>query len=163
MELIGYAAAIVVGLAFGLFFGRLLNAVVVNWESTATAVKWSIAAILTLLGGGAGAVIFSALPGAHQPTFYLLGLGSGMIATFFTKARPRYSLKMFREVVALSEALRNEVPDVEKRALLILTAFAPPNAIERGVGIDETDFARQLEQATDSLETTDHPPQRGDA
>src|SRR3989442_4386457 len=45
MEFLGYAAASVVGLAFGLFFGRLLNAVVTRWESTATAAKWSIGVI----------------------------------------------------------------------------------------------------------------------
>lgn len=152
MEFVGYAAAIILGLALGLFFGRLLNAVIINWENTATAVKGSIGVIAFLLGGGGGAVIFRALSGSQEPVFYLLALGIGMIAAFFfAKVPPRYSLETFTQLVSLSDKLRNEVPDARQRALLILSVFAPPKVIEREAGIDRADLARQLEQATDAL------------
>ena len=152
MEHVGYAAAIVVGLALGLFCGRLLNAVYVHWESAATAVKASRGLIAFLLGGGGGAVIFHALSGSHEPTFYLLALGLGMLAAFFfAKVPPRYSLQTFRHVIRLSEALRDEVPDPEARALLILSTFAPPRMIEEEAGMDQAALAGQLERATDAL------------
>ncbi len=156
MEYIGYAAAIVVGLAFGLYFGRLLTAVVTHWEGTATAVKWSTAVIGFLLGGGGGAVIFRVLSGTSDSVFYLLGLGVGMIAAFFFPRMPaRYSLETFKHVVKMSDALRDEVPDPEERALLILAPFTPPKSIAREADIDENELASRLEHATDSLGKSD--------
>ncbi len=153
MEVIAYAAAIVVGLALGLFLGRVLNAVVINWESTAAAAKWSLTVIAFVLGGGAGAVIFQAFSETQQANFYLLGLGVGMLAAYrFAKAPRRYSLETFTHVVKMSEALRDSVPDVEERALLILTPFTPPKAIERDTGMKPSELADKLERATDTLE-----------
>jgi hypothetical protein len=152
MELLRYAAAFLLGLPLGLFFGRLLNAVIVNWESTRTAVRESIAAVAFLLGaGGAGAALRTFF-GTDELVFYLLGLGPGMIAGyFFIKIPARYSLEHFTKIVRLSESLRPQVPDPQLRALLILWTFAPPKLIQRDTPIDQAQLARQLEQAADAV------------
>ncbi len=159
MEYVASAAATLLGLALGLVFGRLLNAIMVHWEGVATAVKWSAWAVAFLVGAGGGAAILRVLSGPNQPAFYLLGLAVGvLIAFFFVKVPPRYPPDLFKNVVSMSDDLRDEVRDPDKRALLIEASFVPPEAIQRATGMDKGKLAHELEQAADSLRAPGQPP-----
>ena len=154
MGILGYLAASLVGLPIGIYTGRLLNAVLHYWEGTAVATKATKGAIAFALGGGAGAIIFGHFGDPGHAFLYLIALGLGLIwAFFFAKVPNSYSLQTFKKIVRLDDELRAALPDPEKRALLILATFAPPKVIERSTGMDQAELARQLEQATDSLDS----------
>lgn len=158
MEFFRYLAAGMLGLAFGLFFGRLLNAVVANWENTDRAVKSSITVIVFLLGGGGGAAIFGVFLGPHDLVFYVFGLAIGMIGAFFFANVPTaYSLETLTDIIRLSDALRDEVPDPEKRTLLVIAPFTPLKSIGSQAGIDRVELASRLEQAADTLGESGDP------
>lgn len=150
MHIAWYVAATALGLALGLHFGRLLTAVVAHWESTKIASKVSMAVITFLLGGGGGAAIFEYISAAKSGPFYGGGLAVGMIASFFSPRLPgRYTLESVLHVVKMSDALRDAVPDVKERALLILTPLAPPGQIQREAKLNEAQLAHALERAID--------------
>jgi hypothetical protein len=149
MEILGYLAAILFGLAFGAIFGRLLNAIVVNWESAASAVKSSISVATFMLGGAGGVLIFRFLVGPHQPTLYLLGLAIGALYGYFGRVPARYTLETVLNVVRMNEVLRGQISDPEERALLILAAFSSARSIERDLGLDDKEWAQRLGKATD--------------
>jgi len=150
MDLIDLLGPGVVGLALGIYFGRLLKAVLANWEGTATAVKWSITAITAVLGGAGGAVGVKFLSGPHAASTYLLGVGGGLLLALLlpVKTTP-VSLAVLKTIVAMSDRLQSEHPDQAKRATLILLGIAPAKAIERVEGINEKDLAKEIENATD--------------
>lgn len=151
MECLGCVAACVFGLALGLHIGRLLSAIIVYWESTQAAKKTYMSLIGFALGGGGGAVIFNVISGSHV-ILYLLGLGSALLYSYFRPHMPpRYTLESVTHIVTMSEMLRDKVPDIEKRVLLILTPFTSPKSIEREASISETEFAGKLEQAIDAF------------
>jgi len=151
MDYLWYVAGFGLGLSFGLYFGRLLTAIIAHWESTAAAAKWYTSIIGTLLSGGAGTA-FWLFSGHNADVFYLLGLALGMIHSYFwPHMPPRYTLESVTHIVTMSEMLRDKVPDIEKRVLLILTPFKSPKSIEREASINETEFAGKLEQAIDAF------------
>lgn len=151
MDCLWYLAGFVLGLASGLYLGRLLTAIIVNWESTATAVKWSTSIIGSLFGAGGLGTAFWYFSSHGADVFYVLGLALGMTCSYFWPRMPaRYTLESVRYCVTMSEALRNKVPDTEQRAILILTPLASPKSIERQTNISETELARRLQQAADT-------------
>lgn len=166
MECVGYIAGIAVGLVLGLYFGRLLNAIIVYWESTTTATKAYKSAIGFILGAGGGAVIFGLFSG-HHAAFYLIGLAIGMVITFFWPRIPsRCDPSTIKLIVNLNEAMRKNIPDVEQRITLIISAIKTPKSIEREEKISEETLAKKLEEATDAyqdvgLEVTDELSNEG--
>ena len=151
MDWLWYIAGIMFGLPLGLYFGRLLTAIVANWESSAVAVKWSTSIIGMLLGGG-GVTAFVVFSSHNADVFYLLGLGPGLLYSYFRPHMPpRYTLESVTHIVRMSEALRDNVPDVEQRVFLILAPLAPPKSIEREAMISEKELAGKLEAAADTL------------
>src|SRR5437762_3509499 len=88
-----YLAAIGLGLALGLYFGRLLSGMISNWESITVVSAATKSAVIFLLGGGAGAGIFQLFSGADCAVFYVIGLSIGMIHSYFLpQVLPRYTL-----------------------------------------------------------------------
>lgn len=152
MNCLVYIAGIAVGLVLGLYFGRLLNAIIVYWESTTTATKAYKSSIGFILGAGGGAVIFGLFSGYHA-AFYLIGLAIGMVITFFWPRIPsRYDPSTIKLIINLNEAMRNNLPDVEQRTTLIISALEPPKSIEREEKISEATLAKKLEEATDAFQ-----------
>lgn len=148
MDCLWCIVGIVFGLPLGLYFGRLLTAIIAYWESAAAAVKWSTSIIGTVLGGAAF-VLFSS---HNADVFYVLGLGFGMLYSYFRpNMPPRYTLESVTHIVRMSEALRDNVPDLEQRVVLILTPLAPPKSIEREARMSEEELAGKLDQATDAF------------
>jgi hypothetical protein len=147
-----WVAGFGIGFALGLYFGRLLTAVLADRERVTTAVNLTKSISVFVLGGGAGAIIFERLSGGKDVApFYVLGLAFALIGTFFwPKLPPRYTLRNVEEILWLGDALRDEVPDVRKRALLVLTRVVPPEVLQRSEGMSTTEYASQLEGATDA-------------
>ena len=151
MNYLWYVAGFGIGLAMGVYFGRILTAIIANWESAAVAVKWSTSIMGMLLGGG-GVTAFVVFSSHNADVFYLLGLGPGMLYSYFRPHMPpRYTLESVTHIVRMSEALRDNVPDVEQRVVLILAPLAPPKSIEREARMSEEELAGKLDQATDAF------------
>jgi hypothetical protein len=126
----------------------------VYWESTTTATKAYKSAIGFILGAGGGAVIFGLFSG-HHAAFYLIGLAIGMVITFFWPRIPsRCDPSTIKLIVNLNEAMRNNLPNVEQRTTLIISALEPPKSIEREEKISEATLAKKLEEATDAFQDT---------
>ena len=69
-----------------------------------------------------------------------------------TAAKPPYcTLGTVRLILQVNEALRNSVPDLEKRTLLIRVLFPPLELVQDEANLNEEQLARKLEQATDAL------------
>ena len=152
MEWLGYLAGPLVGLSLGLHCGRLFTAFIAYWESTGTAERAFKSMVLFLLGGGGGAGIFGLFSGSHA-ALYLIGLATGVVFTFFwPRMPPRYTYKGVLRIIEMSEAMRDSVPNVDKRARLILTPLAPTKAVERDEKISEKELAEKLEEAADALD-----------
>jgi hypothetical protein len=152
MDTAWYATSSVLGLALGLYFGRLLTAVIVHWESTKTVSRVSVALVTFLLGGAGGTALFEGVLEAPTGVLYMGGLAVGMIVAFFRPRLPaQYTIETVLQVVRMSEALRDEVPDVEERALLILAPLVPPKQIQRDSKMNEGQLARDLEAAADKF------------
>lgn len=152
MDYLGYLAACIVGLGLGLHFGRLLTAIIAYWESTGAAAKAYISVIGFALGSGGGVVIFRLFSGSHV-TFYLIGLGLGIVTAFVWPRIPaRYTLENITLITRMSEALRVNVPKIRERALLILAALTPPKSISREERISKKELAEKLEEAADAFQ-----------
>lgn len=166
MECLGCIAACLFGLSLGLYFGRLLTAIITYWESARTAEKAYRSIIAFLVGGSGGAAIWRLFSASHV-IFYLIGLASGMVITYFWPRIPRsYTLGTVTQIIKMNEAMRDHVPEIKKRALLILASLVPPRCIEREEKINERDLAKQLEEAIDVFqeaepESADSPSRDG--
>jgi hypothetical protein len=145
-------AGLSMGLVFGIHFGRVLNAIILNWENSHVTVRVSSESIVFLVGGGGGGVLFHWLSGQYAPMIYLIACSLGIFIGYIWPVRPKYTLGTFIHVVRMSEALRNKVPDIRKRARLILMPFVKPKVVEQGEKISEKDLAKEMEEALDTLE-----------
>jgi hypothetical protein len=148
-----FAAAIAIGIALGLSFGRLLTALVVNYESAQTAVSSYTKAVAFVLGAGGGAALFKYLEAETDVVFvYLLGLGIGMTGGFFMRL-PQAPLTLERlvQIIDMADALRPTVKDSRRRAILILATMVPTKVISRAYGLTKAQWAKSLEDAADIL------------
>ena len=151
MDYLQYISACAFGLVLGLYLGRLLTAIISFRESMAAAAKTYMSLIAFALGGGSGAVIFGLFSGSHA-TLYVIGLAFGMFFTFFwPQISYQYTLETTTQIIKLGDAMQSSTPDAEKRAVLILALLTPPKSIERGSNISETELAKKLEEAADSV------------
>jgi len=149
-----HIASTLAGISLGLYFGRLMAAIILNWESSETAVKTWMAAVAFIFGGGAlgSTALFEFISPAQHGAYYLGGWGVGAIFSFFQPRMPiRYTLDGVSNVIKMSDKLIDLVPDADQRAVLIAATLAPPRSIEQDAHIDEERFARTLEAATDTL------------
>lgn len=97
-------------------------------------------------------MIFRLFSGSHV-TFYLIGLGLGIVTAFVWPRIPaRYTLENITLITRMSEALRVNVPKIRERALLILTALTPPKSISREERISKKELAEKLEEAADAFQ-----------
>lgn len=161
MNVVSYVwwiAGTVIGCALGLYFGRLLTAVLAQPGKVATAVNLTKSIAVFVFGGGAGAIIFERLSGGNDVApFYLTGLGVALIGTFFwPKLPPRFRVDNVEEILSLSEALRDAVPDVRQRALLVLNRVVPPEVLRRVEGMSAEEYATKLGSAADAVK----PPEK---
>ena len=153
MGYLWYAAGGLVGLALGLHFGRLLFVILTQWESTATAGKWYISIIGFVLGGGAGAIIFRWFCVQYADAFYAIGLGLGLIIAYIRPRMPfLFALADVVRIVKMSEGLRDKLPVIEQRLLLILSLFRPPKWVEHELKMEQQQLAKRLEEATDAFD-----------
>ena len=160
-------AAALVGISLGLYFGRLMAAVILHWESSGTAVKTWMAVVAFVFGAGAvgSTALFGVISSLDHGAFYLGGWAVGAIFSYFQprlptfaqlqpRLPPDYTLESVQNVVRMSEELRDDISDAEKRALLIAATLIPPKSIERREHINEQELARALEDATDATQVT---------
>lgn len=152
-ECLSCIAGLSLGLVFGIHFGRVLNAIILNWENSQVTVRVSSEAMVFLLGGSGGGFLFHWLSGQYAPMIYLIACSLGIFVGYLWPVRPKHTLGTFVHIVRMSDALRDQVPNIRKRALLILTPFAKPKDIEQGDKISEESLAREMEDAIDAIET----------
>ena len=152
MDYFKYIVGGVFGSAIGLYLGYLLTAIIVHWESTATTTKAYRSMIMFVLGGMGGAAISWLFCGASA-VFYVLGLAVGMIFAFFYCQRfpSPFTFNSVKLIIQMSEAMRDSIPDVDQRTILIIAPLAPAKAIEHKEKISEKEWTQKLEEATDGF------------
>jgi hypothetical protein len=146
----GCLCALVLGLALGLYGGCLFHTVLMYWENAMVTVKAFRSAFSIVLPVGGGSLAWW-LNGKISISFYILGLGLGLVVTYVWPRRAsRYSLEDVKCIVRMSDDLR-KVRDIKKRALLILASIFPPKRIRWQEGISQEELAKKLEEATDAF------------
>jgi hypothetical protein len=156
---LSFWAALIIGIALGLYSGRLLTLLQMRWESAHATTKSTIVLLTFLLGGNAATTLFVSVSNTKEPWAYpyIAGLGLGLLYSFFWHRLPTgtdvtHTLKSVKSVVDYNEQLREMIPDPDHRATVIATMLTPPKVLERHQGLTEEEFTEQLEEAVDDAE-----------
>lgn len=139
------------GFSISLFFSLLLFAIVANLQSAADAVKAYTAVFGFLLGGG-GFGAYLLFESYNVTVFYILGLAVGFCYTYFkTRMSVQYTLESVRKCVVESELLRDKVPNINERVLLIATQLASIKSLARHAKKSESEVEEDLSKALDTF------------
>lgn len=150
MSFLALAAPIVVGVALGLHFSRLLAALVRDLGGSEAVVKLYREIFVFCLTGVVGTGVCGYLVGQDPALCYVLGYGLGScVGYFFPCLPPKLTRESVRTVVLMSEALKESVPDTENRILLILNTLERPKSIQRSEGWSSKELAERIEKASD--------------
>jgi hypothetical protein len=83
MNIAWIIGTVALGAALGLYFGRLLTAILLYWEGVRIAARTTTLLVGFLFGGPGGAALFQFVSPANGGAFYAAGVALGMLVAFF--------------------------------------------------------------------------------